>query len=82
MTTNAAYKGLRHPMAPAKDSTGYVPDFSHRYTTEDVSAASAWLSVSPLLSSFLVFRPSGFLLLVTVALHKCVVDQGLLSSPF
>lgn len=32
--TNKAYDGLTHPMKKVED--GYVPDFSYRYTSEDV----------------------------------------------
>ncbi|KAK3089348.1 hypothetical protein FSP39_002920 [Pinctada imbricata] len=35
MQTNKAYDGLLHPMKPAGDGK-YVPDFSYRYTAEDV----------------------------------------------
>ena len=33
--TNAAYQGLKHPMKENADGT-FVPDFTHRYLTEDV----------------------------------------------
>lgn len=37
MRTNPAYRGLTHPMRPASDRDDrLVPDFSHRYLTEDV----------------------------------------------
>lgn len=33
--TNAAYQGLKHPMKETDDHS-FVPDFAHRYLTEDV----------------------------------------------
>ena len=33
--TNAAYQGLKHPMKETSDGS-FVPDFCHRYLTEDV----------------------------------------------
>ncbi len=33
--TNAAYQGLKHPMKETADNL-FVPDFAHRYLTEDV----------------------------------------------
>ena len=33
--TNAAYQGLKHPMKETTDYS-FVPDFAHRYLTEDV----------------------------------------------
>jgi hypothetical protein len=37
ITTNKAYTGLKHPMRPVdNDQARLVPDFSHRYFTEDV----------------------------------------------
>ena len=34
--TNAAYKGFRCPLIPAKEGKGFVPDFTNRYFTEDI----------------------------------------------
>ncbi len=44
ITTNKAYTGLKHPMKPVdNDPARLVPDFSHRYFTEDVSYGIAVL---------------------------------------
>jgi hypothetical protein len=34
LQTNKAYEGMVHPMISTED--GYVPNFSHRYLTEDI----------------------------------------------
>ena len=33
--TNAAYQGIKHPVKTSEDDK-FVPDFTHRYMTEDV----------------------------------------------
>ena len=33
--TNAAYQGIKHPVKTTEDGK-FVPDFTHRYMTEDV----------------------------------------------
>ena len=35
LRTNAAYQGLKHPMKETSDGK-FVPDFQHRYLTEDI----------------------------------------------
>ena len=35
LRTNAAYQGLKHPMKEINDGK-FVPDFQHRYLTEDI----------------------------------------------
>lgn len=36
LRTNSAYDGLTHPMKPAEEGEGWVPDFGHRYMIEDL----------------------------------------------
>jgi len=35
LQTNAAYQGIKHPVKTTEDGK-FVPDFTHRYLTEDV----------------------------------------------
>jgi len=36
LMSNHAYRGLTHPCVAAEDGSGVLPDFKHRYLTEDI----------------------------------------------